>query len=158
MLGTPVSSQVAKYEKGKRKQKALFDSKELEEHSLVKNKHRTLNAGQIEDSPWWSKGKKGKKGSSKGKNYLSESDFRAYQPDKGIRKEKARKVPIINQDFQPQKHLVKKDMVIPGNETIGIPDSLMIPQLEPQEELPRQSGGVTFEALNCQMNSPTEDN
>ena len=38
-----------------------------------------------------------------------------------IRKEKARKVLVLNQDFQNQKHTVKKDLVISGNLTIGIP-------------------------------------
>ena len=40
-----------------------------------------------EDSVWWSKGKRGKEGSSKGKNHLSESDFRTYQPEKGTSSE-----------------------------------------------------------------------
>ena len=42
---------------------------------------------------------------------------------------------VLNQDFQPQKHPVKKDIVISGNLTIGIPVSLMIPQVQPQKEL-----------------------
>ena len=37
------------------------------------------------------------------------------------KKEKARKEPIINPDSQPQKHPMKKDMVRPGNQTIGLP-------------------------------------
>ena len=100
------------------------------------------------DSAWWSKDKKGNKVSSKGKNNLPESDSRTYRPEKReqamnstctkaearIRKEKARKVPILSQNFQPQKHLVKKDMAIPGNLTFGVPVLLMIPQIQPQEE------------------------
>ena len=57
-------------------------------------------------------------------NSFSESYFRTYQPEngtgneyhpykgrgKGSEEEKARKVPVLNQDFQPQKHPVKKDM------------------------------------------------
>ena len=52
-----------------------------------------------------------------------------------IRKEKARKVLVLNQDFQNQKHPVKKDLVISGNLTIGIPVQLMLPQVEPLKEL-----------------------
>ena len=51
-----------------------------------------------------------------------------------IRKERERKVPILSQNFQPRKHTVKKDIVISGNLTIGVPVYLMIPQVEPQEE------------------------
>ena len=36
-------------------------------------------------------------------------------------KERARKVLILNLDCQPLKHPVKKDMAIPGNQTIGFP-------------------------------------
>ena len=43
------------------------------------------------------------------------------QEEAKIRKEKARKVLVLNQDFQNQKHPVKKDLVISGNLTIGIP-------------------------------------
>ena len=51
-----------------------------------------------------------------------------------IRKQDAIKVPILNQDFLLQKHLVKKDMVIHENLTICIPVLLMIPQIQPEEE------------------------
>ena len=37
---------------------------------------------------WWSKGKKGKKGLSKGNDGLHKGGFRPYQPDKGAGKEK----------------------------------------------------------------------
>ena len=37
------------------------------------------------------------------------------------KKERARKVLFFYLDFQPLKHPVKKDMAIPGNQTIGIP-------------------------------------
>ena len=47
-LGSPDRSKVAKRgeEKAKEKEKVKVDSKELEEHSLVKRKHRTLSGGQ----------------------------------------------------------------------------------------------------------------
>ena len=92
--------------------------------------------------------KEASKALRKVKNYLSWNDVPTYHPEKRtfneyhpyrkearIRKEKARKVPILNQNFQPQKHPVKKDMALPGNLTIGIPVQLMIPQIQPQEEL-----------------------
>ena len=136
MLGSPVDSKVAKLkeEKAKEKEKAKMDSKELMKHTLAKNKHRTQNGGQKKIVVRRSRVKKGKKGSSEGKNYFSESDFRACQPAKStsnnsthakeetkMRKEKARTMPIIlNHDFQSWKHLMKKDMVILGNQTIGI--------------------------------------
>ena len=48
ILGSPDSSKVAKLrkEKAKEKVKAKVDSKELVEHTLVKNKHTTMNDGQ----------------------------------------------------------------------------------------------------------------
>ena len=48
MVGSPVSSKVAKLkeEKAKENVKAMVDSKELVKHTLAKNKHRTLNCGQ----------------------------------------------------------------------------------------------------------------
>ena len=59
MLGSPVSSKVAKLGKEKVKVRAKVGSKELVKHTLVKNKHKILNGGQ-------KKGKRGEKGSSKG--------------------------------------------------------------------------------------------
>ena len=110
-----------------------------------------------EDFAWWSKGKKGKKGLSKGNGGLQKGGFRPYQPDKGAGKDyhqnkgrgkdqrgkgregtcpQSRFSPSetpneegygFNPDFQPQKHPTKKDMAMPGNQTIGLPVSgLMI--------------------------------
>ena len=47
MVGSPVSSKVAKSneEKAKENEKAKVDSKELVKHTLAKNKHRTLDGG-----------------------------------------------------------------------------------------------------------------
>ena len=86
-----------------------------------------------EDFAWWSEGKKGKKGLSKGNDGLQNGGFRPYQPDKvqarifsktkteeRIKKEKAKKEPLFNPDCQPQKHPMKKDMAAPGNQTIGL--------------------------------------
>ena len=41
------------------------------------------------------------------------------------------KEPYLNRDSQPQKHPVTKDVVMPGNQTIGLPViGLMIPGLQ----------------------------
>ena len=48
-----------------------------------------------------------------------------------ITKERVRKVVILNLDFQPRKHPVKKDIAMSGNWTIGIPAiGLTSPQLQ----------------------------
>ena len=73
--------------------------------------------------------------------------FRAYQPEKGAsnvptrtkaeartNKERARKVLILNMDFQLRQHYVK-NMAIPGDQTIGIPAYLKIPLVELAEAL-----------------------
>ena len=67
-------------------------------------------------------------------NSLSESYFRTYKPENGtgneyhpykgrgkVQKKKCKEGAIPQSDFSPQKDLVKKDMAIPGNLTIGIP-------------------------------------
>ena len=56
------------------------------------------------------------------------------------RKEKARKVPILNLDFLHQNRQVKKDMVIPGSDMIGTLILLMILRIQPQKELLRGTG------------------
>ena len=107
---------------------------ELVAHTLLKNKHSTMNGGHKEIVLGGPLVQEARKVLRKVKNHLFESDFRTYQPEMvqvmnstgtkaeaRIRRREARKVPILNQDVQPQKHPVKKDMVIPGNQTIGIP-------------------------------------
>ena len=47
------------------------------------------------------------------------------------KKERVKKVLILTLDLQPRKHSMKKDMVISGNQTIGLPAiGLTIPQLQ----------------------------
>ena len=47
------------------------------------------------------------------------------------KKERAKKVLILTLDLKPRKHSMKKDMVISGNQTIGLPAiGLTIPQLQ----------------------------
>ena len=93
-----------------------------------------------EDFAWWTKGRKGKKGLSKGNDCFQNCGFRPYQPDKGASKDythnkgkgkhqkgKAKKKLILNPDFQLLKHLKKKDVDMPGNLITGLPISgLMI--------------------------------
>ena len=51
--------------RAKEKERAKVYSKELDEHSLVNNKHTILNGGQKKCFAWWFKGERGKKGFSK---------------------------------------------------------------------------------------------
>ena len=60
------------------KEKAKVDSKELVMCTLAKNKHKAMIWWSEEDSFWWSKGKKGRKGLSKGKNKFPEGDSRTF--------------------------------------------------------------------------------
>ena len=86
-----------------------------------------------EDFAWWSKGKRGKKGFSKGNEGFQKGGFRSYQPEKGA-----------SNDFNPHKGREKdqkgkgkegaypqsglsvsetpseKDMAMPGNQTTGL--------------------------------------
>ena len=75
-----------------------------------------------------------KKGVSRSTGGFPKSGFRLYHPDKGDgkdytqskgkgkdEKKEARKAFILNLDFQPLKHSVKKDTAMPGNQTIGLP-------------------------------------
>ena len=79
-----------------------------------------------EDLAWWTKGRKGKKGFSKGSDGFQKGGFRLTSQIKGAgkdfsrtkakestQKEKARKKLILNRDFQPLKHLKKKDIAMP---------------------------------------------
>ena len=90
---------------------------------------------QEEDQVWWSNGKKGKKGLSKGNDGFQKGGFRPYQPGKrcrqglspkqrqrkGSKRDKAKKEPFLNPDCQPQNHPMKKYMDAPGNQRIGLP-------------------------------------
>ena len=72
MVGSPISSKVAKSkreEKEKENKKAKVDSKALVEHTLVKNKLKTLGGGQKMIVFGGPREKEARKGSSKGKNY-----------------------------------------------------------------------------------------
>ena len=53
--------------------------------------------------------------------------FRTHQPEEGgqgffsIKAEEAREALILNLDFQPRKHPVKKDFAVLGSQTTGLP-------------------------------------
>ena len=85
MVGSPVSSKVAKLkqEKGKGKGKGNGGFKRTGKAHFGEEQTQDPEWWSEEDSVWWSKGKKGKKVSSKGKNNLPESEFRTYHPEKG---------------------------------------------------------------------------
>ena len=71
MHGNPQKFRTAKLKEEKLNAKVLAKaelvSKELARHTLVKNRHKTLNWWSEEDCIWWSKGKKGRKGCWNGK-------------------------------------------------------------------------------------------
>ena len=85
MVGSPVSSKVAKLkeEKAKEKGKGKGGFKRTGKAHFGEEQTQDLEWWSEEDSVWWSKGKKGKKVSSKGKNNLPDSEFRTYHPEKG---------------------------------------------------------------------------
>ena len=105
---------------------------EKEEYSLVKSKHRILTGGQKKIVLGGPKKKEARKVFRKDETASLEVIFalanqKGVQPAKKCtkaeartKKGRARKVLILNLDFQPQKHPVKKDMAMPGNQTIGI--------------------------------------
>ena len=94
---------------------------------MEKNKHKILKCCQKKDFDWWTNGRKGRNGLSKDNVGFQKGGFRPYQPDKGAKQglypeqrqrkvqRKARKKLILNPDFEPLKHLMKKDIAMPGN-------------------------------------------
>ena len=111
-----------------------MDSNELEEHSMVKSKHRTLNGGLKKTLLGGPKEKEARKVFQEAMKatrkvvlaltYQKRVQARISTRTKAearTEKERIRKVLILNLDFQLWKHPVKKDMAIPGNRTIGLP-------------------------------------
>ena len=98
--------------------KANVDSQEPEERSLVKkSKHRTRNGSQKKIVLGGPKEIEAREAFRKVMKAFREVEFRAYQPEKGAsnvstrtkeeartNKERARKVLILNMDFQLRKH------------------------------------------------------
>ena len=120
-----------------------MDAKGPKEHSLVKSKHRTPNRGQkkiVLGSPKENEARKAFREVLKasGKVVFVRTHQKRVQAmistrtkaEARTKKERARKVLILNLDVQPRKHLVKKDMAILANRTIGIPALLTIPLVQ----------------------------
>ena len=113
-----------------------MDPKEKEEHSLVKNKRRILNGSQKKLVLGGPKEEEARRVHREVKNVKVVFTLKQKRVQAGIstrtkaeartEKERAKKVLILNLDFQLRKHPVKKEIVSPGNQTIGIPASLTI--------------------------------
>ena len=122
ILGSPgpfKSRQVRRKGKGKGKGKGEF--KGTRRAFLGEEPAQDPEWWSEEDCAWWSKGKRGKKGFSKGNEGFWKSRFRTYQPEKvqamistrakaeaRTKKERVRKVLIFSPAFQLLKHPVKK--------------------------------------------------
>ena len=120
-----------------------MDSKEQEGHSLVKNKHRILNCSRKKIVLGGPREREARKVPRKVKNASLTAAFALINQKRAqavilirtraearTKKEKARNALILNLDFQPQKHQVKKEMTGPANQTYGIPASLTFPQTQ----------------------------
>ena len=96
-----------------------------------------------EDSAWQSRGKRGKKGFSKGNESFRKGGFRTSPSDKGSisdflstqrqgqgsKRKRHGRCLSHRQDFQPLK-ILNRDRAIPGDQTIGIPVKQTISQLQ----------------------------
>ena len=127
------------------KEKAEDDPKGPEEHFFGDEQAQDPEWWLEEDLVWWSKGKKGKQGWSKGNDGLQirvvfartsptkvqAMTFTIAKAEERVKKEKAKKELFLNRDSQPQIHPMKKDMAKPENQTIGLPvTGLMVPGLQ----------------------------
>ena len=81
------------------------------------NRHKTLNAGQKRALLGGPKGKKGKRGLSKGNDGFQKGGFRPHQPDKGAGQDYTQN----KSKGKKQKSPMKEDMAVPGNRTTGLP-------------------------------------
>ena len=94
--------------------------KEQEEHSLSGGQKKTLLGGPKE--------RKARKAFQKAMNAFRKVGFsdsptrrRRARISSSIKTEEAKEALILNLDFQPQKHPVKKDFAVPGSQTTGLP-------------------------------------
>ena len=124
----PLKGRLVKRINGKVKVNA--DPEGSAEHSLSENKHKVLNGGQ-KRTLLGGPEEKNKKGWSKSNSGFQKGGFRPFQPDQGAGKDytqnkdkrknqKGRKEFILNSDFHPLKHPVRKDMAMLGNRTTGL--------------------------------------
>ena len=132
-------SPVEEKKRSRERRKAKEDSKEKEEHSLVKNKKRILNGSHKKIVFGGPKEEEARRVRRKVKidslkMVVALTNKKIVQAVISIRtqaeartgKDKAKKVLILNMVFQPLKHPKTKEMASPGNQIIGIPDSLTI--------------------------------
>ena len=128
----PIKGRQVKRRKGA-KEKVKVDSKGPEEHSSVKNEHRILNGGQNKTFLGGPEERKARKACRMAMMafrrvvFALTSQLKAQarivsrtKARESSKKEKARKSLILNREFQPQKHLKKKDIAMPGNQTTGL--------------------------------------
>ena len=118
-----------------------MDHEEPEERSLVKNKHRNQNCDQKKIVLGGPKENEARKAFRKAMKAFGKVDFALAHPRRVqavifihtkaraiIKKGKRQGVPIHRPDFQLLKTPLKRDKASPGNQTIGIPAQLTIPQ------------------------------
>ena len=165
----PFKGRQVKRRKGKVKGKGKGRSKKTRRAFFGGGQTQDPEWRQEEDRVWWSNGKKSKKGLSKGNDGFRKGVFfffptkvqtRTFTKKKAeerIKKEKARKEPVLNLDSQPQKHPMKKYMATPVNQTIGLPViGLMIPGLQmlggSVQRLFCMDGGNPFESCQPSKN------
>ena len=82
----PIQGPTGEKKKREKESTKVF-TKEAEVHSLAKNNHKILKCGQERTFAWWTNGRKGKNGLSKGNDGFQKGGFRPYQPDKGASKD-----------------------------------------------------------------------
>ena len=129
--------------KVKARERAKVDQKERREHSLVKSKHRNQSCGQkkiVLGRPKEIEARKAFRNVMKAFGWVEfalthQQKVHAVistrtKAEARTKKERAMKVLILNQDFQPMKTPLKRDKAILGNQTIGIPAYLTIPLVQ----------------------------
>ena len=86
-LSVSGSPRQLKRRKGKGKRKHTGMSKRGGRAFLGEEQAQDSEMWSEEDFAWWTKGRKGKKGLSKGDGGFQKCGFRSYQPDKGAGKD-----------------------------------------------------------------------
>ena len=140
------------------KERAKMDQKEPEELSLVNSKHTNQNCGLKKIVLGGLRENEARKTFRKVMKAFGEVAFALThqkrvqamistrtKAEARIKKKRTKKVLILSQDIQPLKHTVKKEMAIPGYQTVGIPCSLTIPPVQLAEALPH---GMTHDILH----------
>ena len=119
--------------KGKGTLKGKGGSKEAGRPFLGEDKAQESELWSGENCAWWSKGKPGWKGgirtNSSGKS--SSSDLNPHKSRGKDHKGKSKEGDFPHSGFSASENHLKRDKVIPGNQTIGIP-TLPTPQLQRQ--------------------------